>query len=148
LTLVDNWVDWEGTKPDFVKNFENKVKLVESDELSFIFEKNKTMYDFIFSDADRWNTQKWFEYVFYSILKPGGILIYHDVSIEHHCPKGAFRFPNLEEILVKCKKYGISHMHFDRCSTGDEQCWRGLLVIFKSQLTSIIAKDNTLRVLD
>jgi len=58
LTLVDNWVDWEGTKPDFVKNFKNKVKLVESDELSFVFEKNKTMYDFIFSDADHWNTQK------------------------------------------------------------------------------------------
>ena len=148
LTLVDNWVDWKGDKPEFVKKFEDKVNLVESDELSFVFEKNKTMYDFIFSDADHWNTQKWFEYVFFSILKPGGILIYHDVSIESNCPKDALRFPNLEEILVKCKRYGISHMHFDRSSSNDEQCWRGLLVIFKSQLRSVVPKDDTIYVLD
>jgi len=148
LTLVDNWVDWKGEKPEHISKIEDKVQLVESDELSFVFEKNKTMYDFIFSDADHWNTQKWFEHVFYSILKPGGILIYHDVSIKSHCPEDAFRFPNLEQILIKCKQYGISHMHFDRCSTKDEQCWRGLLVIFKSQLQTIIPNDGSLFVLD
>ena len=148
LTLVDNWVDWKGEKPEHISKIEDKVQLVESDELSFVFEKNKTMYDFIFSDADHWNTQKWFEHVFYSILKPGGILIYHDVSIKSHCPKDAFRFPNLEQILVKCKQYGISHMHFDKCSTKYEQCWRGLLVIFKSQLQTIVPKDGSLYVLD
>jgi predicted O-methyltransferase YrrM len=148
LTLVDNWIDWKGDKPEHITKFQDKVQLVESDELSFILQQNNTMYDFIFSDADHWNTHKWFEYVFFSTLKPGGILIYHDVSIAGHCPKDGFRFPNLEEILVKCKKYGLSHMHFDRSSTKDEACWRGILVIFKSQLKTIVPRDGSLYVLD
>ena len=37
LTLVDNWVDWKGDKPEFVKQFEDKVNLVESDELCLLY---------------------------------------------------------------------------------------------------------------
>ena len=33
-------------------------------------------------------------------------------------------------------------------SSKDEQCWRGLLVIFKSQLRSVVPKDDTIYVLD
>lgn len=133
LTLVDNWVDWQHKKPDFVKEFDGKLTLVEKPERDFVFDCRER-YDFIFSDADHWNTDKWFDYVYDRLLENNGVLMYHDVSTQNPLPDNDLRFHNLESILVKCKTRGISHVHMDRCSTKGERCYRGLLAIFKGQL--------------
>jgi len=133
VTLVDNWCDWNGKRPDCFEELKNIVNVVERDEREFVFTCNKT-YDFIFSDADHWNTDKWFWYVYDRLLNSNGILIYHDVSTQDPLPRNELRFPNLINILIECKKRGISHMHFDKCSKKSERCFRGFLVIFKSQI--------------
>jgi len=146
ITLVDNWIDWKGNKPTHIHELEEYIDLVESDEKEFVFSCNKS-FDFIFSDADHWNTDKWFEYVYDRILSNNGILIYHDVSREENFPihdRTETRFPNLENILIKCKQRGISHVHLDKCSTPGEKCFRGFLVIFKSQLQNMTVSDNRL----
>lgn len=145
ITLVDNWVDWKGNKPNHIQELDQYIDIVESDEKDYLFSCNKT-FDFIFSDADHWNTDKWFDFVYDRVLAQNGILIYHDVSLEEHFPKGELRFPNLLNILVACKKRGISHVHLDKCSTAGERCYRGFLVIFKSQLQHTTVCNNNLLV--
>lgn len=139
ITLVDNWEDWKGTKPrDILEEIEGHITVVEKAERDFVFDTHRKSWDFIFSDADHWNTDKWFDYVYDRLLNNNGILIYHDVSKEVGFPKNELRFPNLYNILVKCRERGIAHMHFDKCSTEDERCYRGFLVIFKSQLCKVV----------
>lgn len=47
ITLVDNWVDWKGDRPSHIKELEEHVDIVESDEKEYLFSCNKT-FDFIF----------------------------------------------------------------------------------------------------
>jgi predicted O-methyltransferase YrrM len=138
-TLVDNWYDW---MPDNIKGFPDavgecpagviekygsRVEIVTSPEHKYVFECNST-YDFIMSDGDHFNTDKWFEYVYDKLLNPGGILIYHDVNLFDHDA-----FKNLITIYTRCQDYGISHQLFNRNSLPKERCQRGLLVIFKPE---------------
>lgn len=141
ITLVDNWEDWKGEKPkDILEEIEGHVEVVEKSERDFVFDTRDT-WDFIFSDADHWNTDKWFDYVYDRLLNTNGVLIFHDVSKADGFPPGELRFPNLYNILLKCRERGIAHAHFDRSSTSDERCYRGFLVIFKSQLCKVIASE-------
>lgn len=138
-TLVDNWYDW---MPDNIKGFPDavgecpagviekygsRVGIVTSPEHKYVFECKST-YDFIMSDGDHFNTDKWFEYVYDKLLNPGGILIYHDVNL---FDDDAFK--NLITIYTRCQEYGISHQLFNRNSLPKERCQRGLLVIFKPE---------------
>lgn len=143
ITLVDNWNDWGHKRPDFIDQLKLKVNLVESDEKAFIFSTRET-YDFIFSDADHWNTDKWFDYVYDRLLNVNGILIYHDVSVQNPLPDNDLRFPNLENILIQCKRRNIKYMYFDKCSLKSERCFRGLLVIYKSEPSEIIVHNGKL----
>lgn len=147
ITLVDNWEDWKGKKPtDILEEIEGHIEVVEKPERDFVFDARQS-WDFIFSDADHWNTDKWFDYVYDRLLNSDGILIYHDVSKSEGFPSTELRFPNLYSILIKCRERGIAHMHFDRSSADEERCYRGFLVIFKSQLCKIFpAEKNTLSV--
>ena len=146
ITLVDNWVDWNGTKPtEILDEIQSHVQIIEAPERDFVF-TTRDQWDFIFSDADHWNTDKWFDYVYDKLLRPHGILIYHDVSKKEGFPEDELRFPNLYNILIKVRERGIAHMHFDRCSTKDERCFRGFLVIFKSQLCKTFFNDSALMV--
>jgi len=147
LTLVDNWVDWKGIRPDHVQDLEQYIDIVESDEKAFLFSTQST-FDFIFSDADHWNTDKWFDFVYDRVLNRNGVLVYHDVSHEKNFPANELRFPNLLNILIKCKQRGLAHVHFDKCSTPGERCYRGFLVIFKSQLQDMTFVKDTLVVGD
>ncbi len=143
ITLVDNWNDWGHKRPDFVDELKLKVNLIESDEKQFLFSTNNK-YDFIFSDADHFNTDKWFDYVYDRVLMNNGILMYHDVSIQNPLPNNEFRFPNLENILIQCKKRNINYIYFDKCSLKSERCYRGLLVIFKKEPSNLIIHNGSL----
>lgn len=141
ITLVDNWEDWRGEKPkDILEEIEGYVEVVDKPERDFVFEARQS-WDFIFSDADHWNTDKWFDYVYDRLLKNNGVLIYHDVSKQEGFPKEELRFPNLYNILLKCRERGIAHAHFDRSSSEGERCYRGFLVIFKSQLCKVVPSE-------
>jgi predicted O-methyltransferase YrrM len=125
-TLVDNWVDYDYKMPEGVlENYGESINVVTSNEKDFVYSTKKT-YDFIFSDADHYHTNEWFEYVYYNLLEKDGILIYHDINLFENC------LPNLLEIYHKCKKLGLPHKLFNKNSLPNERCHRGLLVIFKN----------------
>jgi predicted O-methyltransferase YrrM len=123
-TLVDNWMDFNNTMPPIVQEkYSSRVNLVTSSEREFVFGCNEK-FDFIMSDADHHNTQTWFEYVYEELLNDDGILIYHDITLTS-------QFPNLIQILHRCKEFNLKHKLFNKDSLPDEMCFRGLLVIFK-----------------
>ena len=126
-TIVDNWFDWHGQRPDGVDaKYASRCTIIDSGEREFVFSTDKT-FDFIMSDGDHFNAQEWFEFVYANLLNTGGILIYHDINVfnEPHS------FPNLVKIYDKCKEYNLPHKLFNLNSRTDERCQRGLLVIFK-----------------
>jgi predicted O-methyltransferase YrrM len=126
-TVVDNWFDWAGIRPIGVtEKYGHLINIVDSAEKDFVFSTDKK-FDFIMSDGDHFNTNQWFEYVYETLLNPGGILIYHDVML-HDVPGG---FPNLREIYYKCKTLKLNHHLFNATSRPNDRCWRGFLVIFK-----------------
>ena len=132
-TLVDNWLDWreKGQAPPDVSEFNTpRTTIINSSEHEFVFSA-KDKWDFIFSDADHFNAEKWFDYVFDNLLNDNGILIYHDIC-EQAPVNGEFWFPNLTHILKRTRQRNLSHHLFNRDSRADERCWRGLLVIFKN----------------
>jgi predicted O-methyltransferase YrrM len=134
-TLVDNWADWNFSIPEGIEHIARHpmCTIYQLSEMQFVF-STPEKYDFIFSDADHWNADKWFDYVYERLLEPGGILIYHDVCT---CdpPDGGLVFPNLKNIYDRCVQLGIYHKVFNKSSKPDERCWRGLLVIFKKEAT-------------
>lgn len=130
-TLVENWIDWNGVPQreqiEFMKEYKN-VKIACMNESDFVF-NTPEKYDFILSDADHWNTDKWFDYVYTRLLNPGGILVYHDVSLGPE--KVDLYFKNLDNIYHRCKELDLNFVHFNKSTRDDEKCERGLLVIFK-----------------
>ncbi len=122
--LVDNWADWGGVMPDEARAFAHKhIDAVEwsfQSERAFVAECRE-QFDFIMSDADHANAQRWHQRVFDCLLAPGGILCYHDVRA----------YANLAEIETQCQNANLHHVVFDRCSVDGEGCGRGLLVVFK-----------------
>ena len=124
-TLVDNWVDYNYIIPEGVLDmYSERINVVTSDEKEFIFSTKET-YDFIFSDADHYHTNEWFEYVYDNLLEKDGILVYHDINFFEEC------LLNLREIYYTCEKRNIKFKLFNKNSLADERCHRGLLIIFK-----------------
>lgn len=124
-TLVDNWWDWGGNKPEIVdKMYGDKIDIITSDEKDFVF-SCKESFDFIMSDGDHLATDQWFTYVYDNLLQKGGILIYHDVNFHEEA------FTNLRNIYFIAKKNNIRFKLFDKSSLDSERCHRGLMVIFK-----------------
>ena len=127
--IVDCWLDWGGVMPPGVtEKYASRCNIITAFEKDYVFGTDKT-YDFIMSDGDHHNAEKWFEHVFDKLLNPGGILIYHDINVFNEPDS----FPNLVEIYEKCKKYNLSHHLFNANSLEDERCQRGLLIIFKHE---------------
>ena len=126
FTIVDNWLDFGGIIPDEVNSKYNQyADIVTANEKDFVFSCNKK-FDFIFSDADHYSTDQWFDYVFENLLNENGILIYHDINLFESC------FQNLLSIYKTVKEKGYSHYLFNKNSKNGERCHRGLLVIFKN----------------
>jgi predicted O-methyltransferase YrrM len=130
-TLVDNWGDWGGVMPPEVTELygEKVHNIITSNEKDFVF-SCKEKFDFIMSDADHNRADQWFEYVYDNLLNDNGILIYHDVNMDDHWHGG--NFFNLRNIYESVKTKKISHRLFNVSSLPEEQCERGLLVIFKN----------------
>ena len=124
-TLVDNWADHGHRMPDGVMElYGSKVSIVTANEKDFVFQCRDT-YDFIFSDADHQHANEWFEYVYDHLLRPEGILLYHDINLLEPF------LPNLLEIYYTCIQKKYHFKLFNRNSIPGERCHRGLLAIFK-----------------
>jgi len=117
-TLVDNWFD--GDQSTNAHTWVNRI--ITSDESEFVRTCTDT-YDFILCDADHTATDKHWYRLFFEMLESPGILIFHDVTNPD--------FPNLSAITKSVKMFGLRHILFNRISTSDEHCGRGLLVVFK-----------------
>ena len=118
--LVDDWTDWGGEHPQ--SDLPDGITLVEQSEREFTYSCTES-FDFIFSDADHQQAEQWFIHTYTVLLKPGGVLCYHDVVNPD--------FPNLREIVNECERLSLRYVLFDRNSIAGERCDRGLLVIFK-----------------
>jgi len=123
-TVVDNWHDWNFNRPPDVDSRYPDVNIITATEYDFVHTTDHT-FDFIISDGDHHNAERWFGRVYNELLNPGGILIYHDVNTVER------EFLNLLEILYYCQTHNIRHHLFNQNSRSDERCQRGLMVIFK-----------------
>lgn len=140
-TLVDNWNDWNYAMPEEVHKSVNRHMLNHKtgdsnrntfshfavhtkDERDFVNQR-KEQYDFIMSDADHQHSHEWADVVFHHMLTSPGILIYHDVDGSY---PGLAKLPNhFQEYL----RNECCATVFNRSTREDEECKRGLLVIFK-----------------
>lgn len=125
-TVIDNWSDFGGVMPAEAQlHYAARLNLVTADEGDYILESlhHDRHFDFILCDGDHFNSEKYFDNVYYSLLNPGGILLYHDVA-------GA-QFPNLHEIPRRAQAHNLCYVLFTESSRPDEFCGRGLIVIFK-----------------
>jgi predicted O-methyltransferase YrrM len=128
IDVVDNWSDFNFQAPiDAIQKYSKLVNLINMSELEYVF-STENRYDFIFSDADHNNTDKWFSYVFQNLLNPGGYLMYHDVTNAS--------FPNLKNILALCHMSKLNYRLFYKNSNNSERCDRGLLCIHKDEVVA------------
>jgi predicted O-methyltransferase YrrM len=118
-TVVDNWHDWEGKRPDHVPD---NVWVDEFDEGEFVNSCRET-FDFILIDADHSKSDQYFNKVYEDLLKDYGLLIYHDVT--------NVGWPNLTTIWQRAMAKEAQVLIFNKNSSPGERCDRGLLVIFK-----------------
>lgn len=124
FTLVDNWMDFDRKVPSHICTaYYAKVKIVTDEEKDFIESCTET-FDFVLSDADHCHSHTWFERTFRDILRPGGIMVCHDIMNREG-------YPGLYDIVINCQNNRIRYAIFDKSSRDDERCERGLLVIFK-----------------
>lgn len=125
FTIVDNWFDTNFKMPEGVAEKYSNANIVTSSEEDFVLSCEET-FDFIFSDADHFKSDQWFERVFDNILERDGILIYHDINLFEDS------FLNLRKIYTRVLERGLNHFLFNKNSFDGERCHRGILVIFKN----------------
>lgn len=141
-TLVDSWLDWNYEQPPAVQesvvkhqlnhktkerehNTFERFRTITKPEQDFINEALRDKwepFDFIMSDADHQQTNKWCIDVYTRLLASPGILIYHDVS------EG---YDNLKTIKPALQSVGGICVEFNKSTREDEECHRGLLVVYK-----------------
>jgi predicted O-methyltransferase YrrM len=121
-TIVDNWHDWGGKRPDHAGGAWLHLLITEAEEGEFVNSCTQT-FDFILIDADHSKSDHYFQRVYNNLLNHGGILIYHDVSNSG--------WINLSSIEHSAAVIGGEVKVFNKNSSHGERCDRGLLVIFK-----------------
>lgn len=141
-TLVDSWHDWGGDMPPEVHAVikEHQLNHITKDAKVNVFKsftthsmteqqfidcarKDTIKYDFIMMDADHQHSHEWAEQVCDELLTSPGILIYHDVDGSY---PGLATLPGLLR-----HKPGYDTVVFNKSTREDEECKRGLLVVFK-----------------
>ena len=124
LTCVDNWYDTDGQEPAFFEDLRSRgARFVFSSEEDFVKSCEANAYDFILSDGDHFNSGEWIDETL-RILRPGGVVIFHDTNQPDV-------FPSLQKIVKRVEELGLFHYHFTQKSRKDERTDRGLLLVFK-----------------
>jgi predicted O-methyltransferase YrrM len=125
LTCVDSWFDTDGKEPTFFDDLRSRgARHVFSTEEEYVRNCETEAYDFILSDGDHFNSGDWIDDTL-RILRPGGVVIFHDTNQPDV-------FPNLGKIVKRVEELGLFHYHFTRKSRKDERTDRGLFLVFKT----------------
>lgn len=123
ITVVDNWVDWGGVRPEIAGlAHTSKISIVDSNEETAVNKWTPGTVDLIVSDADHMNSHKWFLTTM-SLLTKTGIAFFHDVTNP--------AFPNLNTLIDTVKQHEYSYWVFRENSVAQERCDRGLLMVMK-----------------
>ena len=123
LTVVDNWLDWNGVRPEIVGlAHTSKINIIDGDEENVVRAWAPGTVDLIVSDADHTNAHKWFETTM-RLLTKNGVAFFHDVTNP--------MFPNLGTLELQAKQYGYGHCLFNKSSLDHEKCERGLLMVMQ-----------------
>lgn len=126
LTTVDNWHDTGGTEPFLAKELGRAgFRVTCSGEEEFVHRAPTDYYDFLISDADHFNSQKWLNQHL-RIVKRDGFLFFHDTNQPE-------TFPGLATLTGKIRRLGLPHFHFTENSRQDERCHRGLLFVINKK---------------
>lgn len=126
LTLVDNWLDFSGKRPDVAAFEQSRLSVLSASEESFI-RQAAPVYDFIVSDADHGNAHRWWEDTV-QLARPGGCVVFHDVTNP--------AFENLKQIYENSRQKYATQL-FNASTTPDERCERGLLVVWRGDAPAI-----------
>jgi spermidine synthase len=127
LMSVDNFFDWNGSKPSHIQELEERSpswRVVVEDETEFVKNAQKEEFDFVVSDGDHTRGYQNAVDVF-RICQPGGFMVFHDTRSE------LFRL--LARLPKQVSNLGFSSFHFTRQTRSDERTDRGLLVVCKDQ---------------
>src|SRR5437870_3271400 len=96
LTIVDNWYDWQGSEPPHAQPLrEAGVRIVISNEESFVKGCESDTYDLLVSDGDHSRSHLWLDEQL-RIVRPGGLMFFHDTANAD--------FPNLATIVKGIQK--------------------------------------------
>jgi predicted O-methyltransferase YrrM len=108
LTIVDNWYDWQGWEPPHAQPLrEAGVRIVISDEESFVKRCKANAYDVLVCDADHSRSHLWLD-EHLRIVRAGGLMFFHDTANPE--------FPNLAKILEGVRERKLWHYHFTASS--------------------------------
>lgn len=127
ITVVDNWHDWGGLRPDIELVDDNLSKNVtisieSSNEEHFVMKAQPGIYDLIVSDADHINSHKWWRKTL-NLLTERGVAFFHDVRNTD--------YPNLASIEYEADFEKWHTKVFNQSSLFTERCSRGLLMVYK-----------------
>jgi predicted O-methyltransferase YrrM len=117
-TLLDDWRAHSGKPAPELKGL--PLEILSMSEAEFYNDHAKPCsYDLILSDADHGHAHEWFSQSL-DMLRSPGLLIYHDAANPDH--------PNMGDLDLT----GLSFLIFNKSSRPEENCERGLLVIFRT----------------
>jgi predicted O-methyltransferase YrrM len=120
LTSVDNWFDTYGVEPHLVTELRKAgVDCVVSGEEEYVRNAPTNHFDILISDGDHYNSPKWLDQHL-RIVRPQGILLFHDTNNNS-------MFPALSSIEPALIELGLWCYHFTANSRHGERCDRGLL---------------------
>ena len=123
-TLVDNWAEWRGQRPELqIRMPSHAMEVITANEEDYVKGFDGEPFDFIMSDGDHDRAHEWADRVYGELASDRAIIVYHDTNDPAY--PGLYKLPG---------KYRGQSVHFTRKSRPYERCDRGLLVIFKELL--------------
>jgi len=96
------------------------VGVIVSDEESFVKTCATDSFDILISDADHYYSMRWLDHHL-RIVRPGGILFFHDTN--NHA-----LFPELATLEQSVRELGLPYRHFTLNNRPTERCDRGATV--------------------
>ena len=121
LTSVDNFMDWKGAEPPYVREFrEMGAEIVAPrEEKEFVHATPTDAYDFMVSDADHSRSGTWIDQHL-RIVRHDGFMFFHDTNHQT-------KYKSLKLIGKRIRELGLPYYHFTENSRPDERCDRGWL---------------------
>lgn len=127
LTIVDNFRDWEGKRPEVADYLiERGANVIKCDQEEFIRDCNSNAYDMVISDANHDAEPKLLP-EFLRIVKAGGTIFVHDANHEQF-DKEIFENLCCGEV-TSFSTFKYPYTVFNESSLLNERTARGLLMI-------------------